>query len=626
MDSFWSSGLLLAGAVGNVVSVWNPALGTNQDIQPQEFVNTLQWSANNKVLALGGNNGSVALYSAGHYLGSLPLDTMKPADMDEVTCARFSKDSKLLHTGSNSSCIYTWDLKQQTEMGAFREHKSRITSLAVAQNDEYLASASADGTLLLHTPASNKSLAVLASPDTRAPMKRCLCFSPVEQGLLAAACDDSTVSLWSTKGGRPQQHVIPFRHSDRVTGVALSHTNPSLVFSCGADRNLLALDRRLGTAVQQARLPAPLTSLALCDNELYIAAGASDGSVFVSDVRKLGASISQLHAGQALPVSELHWQSTIRSSRRSSQAHALKPAVPPSSSSVAPSAPLLSSRTSGGASTLPPFQPHAAPTAELPPKPSSTSTSELRTTHQISADRPSSAVTPNGGGTGVHTGGPAGLNPSSTSSTPTTSAAAQQQQQAQVAHAHGAASAGSGGRQSLSGQPAVPPAHRTPDTGIHPSNSGRPSLEPPHAQPNPRLAVDLAGGGSSSGPSHEAEMPTGPRSLGASPSFGATASSPRLKPGGAAGPVASSGPRINMLTEGVFKAYMDDAMASMREDVRNLHIEMLKQFHVQQMEVNMTMLNIANSLQSRQDALGADMRALKQQLDIIMQGQQGQWF
>eukprot|EP00967_Tisochrysis_lutea_P107466 scaffold165788_cov20-Tisochrysis_lutea.AAC.3 len=56
----------------------------------------------------------------------------------------------------------------------------------------------------------------------------------------------------------------------------------------------------------------------------------------------------------------------------------------------------------------------------------------------------------------------------------------------------------------------------------------------------------------------------------------------RLKPGGAAGPVASSGPRINMLTEGVFKAYMDDAMASMREDVRNLHIEMLKQFHVQQ--------------------------------------------
>lgn len=53
------------------------------------------------------------LLLAGQYLGSLPLDTMRPADMDEVTCARFSKDSKLLHTGSSSSCIYTWDLKQQ---------------------------------------------------------------------------------------------------------------------------------------------------------------------------------------------------------------------------------------------------------------------------------------------------------------------------------------------------------------------------------------------------------------------------------------------------------------------------------------------------------------------------------
>lgn len=37
-----------------------------------------------------------------------------------------------------------------------------------------------------------------------------------------------------------------------------------------------------------------------------------------------------------------------------------------------------------------------------------------------------------------------------------------------------------------------------------------------------------------------------------------------------------------MLTEGVFKAYMDDAITGVREDLRNLHIEMLKQFHVQQ--------------------------------------------
>jgi len=47
--------------------------------------------------------------------------------------------------------------------------------------------------------------------------------------------------------------------------------------------------------------------------------------------------------------------------------------------------------------------------------------------------------------------------------------------------------------------------------------------------------------------------------------------------------------------------------------------------HVLQMEVNMTMLNIANSLQSRQDALDANMKALKQQLDSLLQGQQGQW-
>ena len=55
-------------------SVWNPAQGTSQDIQPQESVNTLQWSANNKVLALGGNHGSVALYSAGECAPAFAVD------------------------------------------------------------------------------------------------------------------------------------------------------------------------------------------------------------------------------------------------------------------------------------------------------------------------------------------------------------------------------------------------------------------------------------------------------------------------------------------------------------------------------------------------------------------------
>lgn len=36
------------------------------------------------------------------------------------------------------------------------------------------------------------------------------------------------------------------------------------------------------------------------------------------------------------------------------------------------------------------------------------------------------------------------------------------------------------------------------------------------------------------------------------------------------------------LTEGSFKTYMDDALEDMREGTRNLHIELLRQFHFQQ--------------------------------------------
>lgn len=95
-----------------------------------------------QVLAIGGHGGSVGLFSAGNYLGSLPLDSLKPADMDEVTVARFSKDSKLLHTGSRSSVIYTWDLKQQVGHARMRAHargrahRAPDSSAAVAAGPE----------------------------------------------------------------------------------------------------------------------------------------------------------------------------------------------------------------------------------------------------------------------------------------------------------------------------------------------------------------------------------------------------------------------------------------------------------------------------------------------------------
>lgn len=61
---FWSSpGPLLAGCCGHAsggVGVWNLA-GAREDVATADAVNTLQWSANNKVLAFGGD-GSVALH------------------------------------------------------------------------------------------------------------------------------------------------------------------------------------------------------------------------------------------------------------------------------------------------------------------------------------------------------------------------------------------------------------------------------------------------------------------------------------------------------------------------------------------------------------------------------------
>ncbi len=53
----------------------------------------------------------------------------------------------------------------------------------------------------------------------------------------------------------------------------------------------------------------------------------------------------------------------------------------------------------------------------------------------------------------------------------------------------------------------------------------------------------------------------------------------------AVGAGAAASPRGALLTESTFRAYMDDAVAQVREDVRALHIDLVRQFHIQNVRV-----------------------------------------
>ncbi|GFH18674.1 WD_REPEATS_REGION domain-containing protein, partial [Haematococcus lacustris] len=145
----------------------------------------------------------------------------------------------------------------------------------------------ADGAVLLHVPGSTDTLAELSAPEvangrtahhTGGLAKRSLCFSPLEPSLLAAASDDGGVHLWSIRGERPQHYALARRHAGPVAGVSFSTASAPLLFSCGADGQVLMWDRRAGEGapeVQRALLPSRLSCMAMRDDGVTMAVGAT---------------------------------------------------------------------------------------------------------------------------------------------------------------------------------------------------------------------------------------------------------------------------------------------------------------------------------------------------------------
>ena len=73
-----------------------------------------------------------------------------PRYMDSTRCAvAVSSDGARLATGSWDGVVRVWDLRNATEVAAFRGHNGGITSLDFYPDGKSVASASEDGTVLV---------------------------------------------------------------------------------------------------------------------------------------------------------------------------------------------------------------------------------------------------------------------------------------------------------------------------------------------------------------------------------------------------------------------------------------------------------------------------------------------
>jgi WD40 repeat protein len=202
-------GTVLAGGGDAGVQLWGADGKPLRKLAgPTDWVLALAFSPDGKRLAAGGYDGRLWLWEvdSGKKLFEVPAHAptppKAPAPSNFVWSLAFSPDGKLLAVGGSDGRVYLFNAPdgkfvRQTQVPG---HTSTVTALAFHPGGTLLASASKDRTLRLWNPLNGQALKILTGHTAWAQGVAFL-----DRGTRLASCGaDRTVRLWDLTNPPPK--------------------------------------------------------------------------------------------------------------------------------------------------------------------------------------------------------------------------------------------------------------------------------------------------------------------------------------------------------------------------------------------------------------------------------------
>jgi uncharacterized caspase-like protein len=157
-------------------------------------VTSLAFSPDSRTLAIGGveSKSNIDFASMMNPNAQRNKKGSKPPDPDEIM-----KNMKVEAVGQ----VTLWDVATGTEIGALRGHGKGVTQVAFSRDDRLLASGSSDNTIRIWDVAGRHELRTLSGHTANIES---LAFSP-DSRLLASASDDGGTFLWDANTG---EHLL----------------------------------------------------------------------------------------------------------------------------------------------------------------------------------------------------------------------------------------------------------------------------------------------------------------------------------------------------------------------------------------------------------------------------------
>ncbi|NDJ60673.1 MAG: WD40 repeat domain-containing protein [Chloroflexi bacterium] len=208
---------------GRPLSVLRAHQGSVESVTFNNITNTTR-----ALVASGGGDQMVYVFDLTESVRFIGLQ----GHSNDVTCVKFSPDSRLLASGSWDHTVRLWDVQNEhllTEM----QHDDWVRDLAFSPDGNLLATASKDSTVALWDPATGEQRFIFHAHDGGAD---CLAFSP-DGRLLATGGRDHAIKLWDLAAPSQTPVVALSGHDKPVLTVAF-HPNGHMLASGSGDNTI----------------------------------------------------------------------------------------------------------------------------------------------------------------------------------------------------------------------------------------------------------------------------------------------------------------------------------------------------------------------------------------------------
>jgi len=192
-----------------------------------------------------------------------------------VWAVAFSPDGSLLASASADGAIILWDTKTWEHKEPLRGHEGDVYSLSFSPDGQTLASASKDKTIKLWDARTGQLSSVRLPTEHTGEVLR-VAYSPNGQ-LLASTGKDRTLRLWYVNNGWKSKLLAG--HMDEVRAIAFSPDGKTLA-STGYDKKIIVRDLQSGAEVQQLNTGTQsFISLAFSPDGQYLICGGEGGAI-----------------------------------------------------------------------------------------------------------------------------------------------------------------------------------------------------------------------------------------------------------------------------------------------------------------------------------------------------------